>query len=142
MDILKNFIEDLNSKTFKHSLSSVSDSFFDMNNIYVNLYLVGNRLDQPYKIMLNDVLSVFYVISDNGNDTYTLKFENCTIKVKPRPGDEMLAFSREIIRTRKVTGDIEKIKKSLTTHYDRIYQTLQRVSHELPLEDNIKEKYL
>ena len=116
-------LTEIYKKYFKDSTITFNGGYLgDKTTIFVNCYLAKNDKELINGYKENDMFSISFVIREK-NDTYD--FENLSKSYLIKPQNKYLAYSRTMLKFRKINGDEQKIAKGFEKFIKNLKEQLQ-----------------
>lgn len=113
-----------------------------MKNVVVGHVFLGASLDEmPSRIAANDPLRVSFFIESKGDGLYTVEPSMSIGRLKPE--NPMYAMDSVKVRTRKFTGDDDKVAKNIGNMLDKLRKRIEELDNQdrfLPLPYSIPAK--
>ncbi len=138
---LKDKITQAKQDNWQGCTLNFSRGVLSSNIMFASVTLGANHDEMPNRIVDNDPLRVKFYIEQV--DAGVFLVEPTLVVGRLKPESKFYAMSSEKVRTRKVTGDADKVSKSIGKMLDKVRQRVEQLDREdkfLPLPYSIPAK--
>ena len=133
---MENKLELVYKEFFKESKIRLSRSSFMNNVLFIQLYLAKDEKEEINGYFDNDMFSITFKITDNGQGNYTMEKLSSSYVIKPI--SEYMVYGRKQLPFRKTQGDEDKIIATFKKYVERLHEALLEDLE----QDNIHENHV
>lgn len=133
---MENKLELVYKEFFKESKIRLSRSSFMNKVLFIQLYLAKDEKEEINGYFDNDMFSITFEITDNGQGNYTMEKLSSNYLIKPI--SKYMAYGRKQLPFRKTQGNEDKIIATFKKYVENLHEALLEDLE----QDNIHENHV